>query len=382
MFSSLVTKSITDGNVSYLEKFPKSLLNSEETACVNYVVEYWRTYSAVITEERFKASPFSHFWNTYLTTSPFEDVYQLSLETKINSYALSKFRKIEEKLAEGGDVSYHDIASLANEIVSFNTDDYDDINNFDRNQLYDNTRLTLYDFGFETLDKATGKIAPGDFVIIAARPEVGKTWLLSHFVARHYQKGKRVLFVSAEMTNNQLVQRLDAMNVGFNSAVFRSGDKTELEKHKESAINFYQNEGTGNIIMPKIGMIYLSSIISAIDTHKPDIVCIDSVYLMRSETGALDWRKHEEITNGLKQTARHKNVPIVVSTQMGRNTSSNLDGIAKSDTYSQDADTVIVLEKEGGDIIAHPIKTRHGTGTALVQLRVNWNTSNIKEIEI
>lgn len=86
------------------------------------------------------------------------------------------------------------------------------------------TEVTGVPSGFETLDRMTGGFQPGDFIIIAARPSMGKTAFslnIAHHVA--VQLKKVVAYFSLEMSQEALLYRLLALESGLNVKKFVRG---------------------------------------------------------------------------------------------------------------------------------------------------------------
>jgi replicative DNA helicase len=97
--------------------------------------------------------------------------------------------------------------------------------------------ITGTDIGFNNINKVTNGFQPGDLIILAARPSVGKTAMGLNFILRAAKKIKqqgkdqtdKVIIFSLEMAKEQLYQRLISMETGVNSSKLRSGQLKELD---------------------------------------------------------------------------------------------------------------------------------------------------------
>ena len=82
--------------------------------------------------------------------------------------------------------------------------------------------------GFRDLDRITGGLQPSDFVVVAARPSMGKTSLclnIAQYVA--VNEGKPVALFSLEMSKEQLVQRLLSVEARISGQKLRTGSLDE-----------------------------------------------------------------------------------------------------------------------------------------------------------
>ena len=105
--------------------------------------------------------------------------------------------------------------------------------------------LTGLPTGFRELDKNTGGFQPGDLVILAARPSMGKTALALN-IARNtaVDHGKRVAVFSLEMTTRALVLRMLSAEARVDSSAFRSGF-IPTKSYEELAAESDRNESSG-----------------------------------------------------------------------------------------------------------------------------------------
>lgn len=175
--------------------------------------------------------------------------------------------------------------------------------------------------GFRDLDELTGGLQKSDLIILAARPSVGKTSLimsLAYNVATLHQ-GTVGIF-SLEMSRDQLVQRLIAMDTGIDTHRLRTGQIRERELQ---------------VVMEAMGRLASTPIyiedtpgLSIMDVRSKarrlqsqtgvDLLVIDYLQLMAGRRTDNRVQEVSEISRGLKALAREINVPVVALSQLSR----------------------------------------------------------------
>lgn len=137
--------------------------------------------------------------------------------------------------------------------------------------------------------------------------------------------GYRVLFLTTEMSEEQIEDRVEAMLVkmmlgeDFNYGRFKSGTLTQ---HEEEA--YFELLEQKSHLEPMIieTATDVSNVSAKVEQYNPDIVFIDSVYLMEDEQGAKDdWLRVTHITRGLKALAKRKKLPVCINSQADSTTS-------------------------------------------------------------
>jgi replicative DNA helicase len=186
--------------------------------------------------------------------------------------------------------------------------------------------------GFTYLDRLLGGLQKSDLVILAARPSMGKTSLalnVAQNAAKRYHA--RVAVFSLEMSNEQLVQRLLAMETGIDSHRLRLGQVHEDEwPILLEAANLLANTAifiddtpaaTVGEIRTKCRRLYAE--------HGLDMVLIDYMQLMSGQSGGgRDANRQQEISyisRSLKALARELNVPVIALSQLSRAVESRSD---------------------------------------------------------
>ncbi len=238
--------------------------------------------------------------------------------------------------------------------------------------------------GFVDLDKLLNGFQPSDFIIIAARPGMGKTaFLLSVAKTAAQVHKKRVALFSLEMANEQLVQRLLAQETGIDSQRLRTGaiEPNEWEKIS-SAVKAL---GHAQIFLddtPAITPIQLRTKCRRLHMeYGLDLIMIDYLQLMSSGTRSENRvQEVSQISRNLKALARELNVPVVAAAQLSRAVEQRgdkipmLSDLRESGSLEQDADVVMFIYR---DEVYNKESDRAGLADIIVAKHRNGPTGRI-----
>ncbi len=212
--------------------------------------------------------------------------------------------------------------------------------------------------GFTDLDYKTSGFQNSDLILVAARPSMGKTALvlnIAEYMA--FKQNKAVAIFSLEMSKQQLMNRLFAMESRVNSQSLRTGDLKDEDWGKliESAGVI----GDSKLIIDDTPGITVRELRSKCRKYKLehglDIVMIDYLQLMSGGGGrSSDSRQQEisDISRSLKALARELNVPVVALSQLSRAVESRTDhrpmlsDLRESGAIEQDADMVMFIYRD------------------------------------
>jgi replicative DNA helicase len=207
--------------------------------------------------------------------------------------------------------------------------------------------------GFSDLDQLTSGFQNSEFIVIGARPSVGKTALALTMAANMAIHNKfPVGFFTLEMSSMALMQRMLASEARIRSNSLRSGFLKPSDFHKltEAASKIYEAplyiEDT-----PSLRLLDLRALARRMrHQFNVSIIFIDYLTLITSENREL--ARHEqiaEISRSLKALARELDVPVVALSQVRRETEGKQPSLAdlrESGSIEQDADVVIFLHRE------------------------------------
>ena len=210
--------------------------------------------------------------------------------------------------------------------------------------------------GFKDLDTYTAGFQPSDYIIIGARPSMGKTaFVLSIAANIALKQDKAVAIFSLEMSKESLVNRLFAIDAWIDAQDIRTGSlrDDEWEKLSMSA----EKIGNSKMIIDDTPGISITEFRSKARKYKMDydiqLIAIDYIQLMT--TGRrVENRQQEiaEISRNIKSVARELNIPIVVLSQLNRAASDRagnkpvMSDIRESGAIEQDADVIMFLHRE------------------------------------
>ena len=211
--------------------------------------------------------------------------------------------------------------------------------------------------GFIDLDYKTSGLQPSDLVLIAARPSMGKTAFVLNMV-QHIAMKKELpcMIFSLEMSSEQLVQRMLAMETGIDSQKLRTGNLNDNDW--DPLIRGIVDVSDSKIIIddtPGISVGELRSKCRKVKLEKGlSIVIIDYLQLMTGSSKRSENRQQEisEISRSLKALAREIKAPVVALSQLSRACETRpdhrpmLSDLRESGAIEQDADIVMFLYRD------------------------------------
>ncbi len=232
--------------------------------------------------------------------------------------------------------------------------------------------------GFTDLDYKTSGMQPSDLVLIAARPSMGKTAFALN-IAQHmaFKNNITVAFFSLEMSKEQLVNRLLAMESRVDSQNMRTGNLKD-----EDWIQLAEGAdiiGRSHLIIDDTPGISVSELRSKCRKfkleHNLGIVFIDYLQLMAGSSKN-DSRQQEisEISRSLKAIARELNVPVIALSQLSRAVEQRpdhrpmLSDLRESGAIEQDADVVMFIYR---DEYYHKDSEKKGTAEIIIAKQRN-----------
>ena len=204
--------------------------------------------------------------------------------------------------------------------------------------------------GLAKLDRYTGGLLPGDLIIVAGRPSMGKTSLCLSMALSAAKAGHKVAIFSLEMSKSQLVQRMIAMEGQVNLFRLRTG---QLQAHRHADVS---------TTMGKLADLPIhiddSTDISSLGIRSKcrcvrglGLVVVDYLQLMEGEGKSL----REQVgnnTRALKKLAKGLEIPVVLLSQLSRANEAmgsvrtpRLSDLKESGNIEQDADVVLFAHR-------------------------------------
>ena len=185
--------------------------------------------------------------------------------------------------------------------------------------------------GFIDLDYKLSGFQPSDFILIAARPSMGKTaFVLNIAQYMAFKKNKAVAIFSLEMSKEQLVNRLFSLESQVDAQSLRTGNMKDSDWEK--LIEGAGIIGQSKLIIDDTPGISISELRSKCRKYKLehglDIIIIDYLQLMTGSVGRSSESRQQEVSDisrQLKGLARELNVPVVSLSQLSRAVESRPD---------------------------------------------------------
>ncbi|MBI4397964.1 MAG: replicative DNA helicase [Candidatus Omnitrophica bacterium] len=285
--------------------------------------------------------------------------------------------KAERKIFE---ISQH---KIENKFISLSEIIRDSIETID--QLYQKKEhVTGLATGFHEFDIKTAGLQPSDLVVVAGRPSMGKSALVTgicEYVGVNLRKG--VAFFSLEMSKEQLVQRMLCSHAKVDAQKVKTGYLSHQDwpkltnaagKLSEAPI-FIDDSPALSVLEVRAKARRLKS------QHDIQLVVVDYLQLMQADRRS-DSRQQEisEISRSLKALARELKVPVIAISQLSRavesrtGTRPQLSDLRESGAIEQDADVVVLLFREE---YYNPTEENKNRAEAIIAKQRNGPTGTI-----
>lgn len=213
--------------------------------------------------------------------------------------------------------------------------------------------------GFVELDKMLTGMEPGDNIVVAARPSMGKTAFalnIANYVAYKYRDKGPCVFFSLEMEGKQLLHRLIAMNAKINLHNIRSGNIGGEDWDKIADIVAFMSYY--NLIIddtPGLTAFDIEQKLTQIVAKhgKPSLVLIDYLQFILPQKKSMS--EIEAVTynsRAVKNIAKKFDTPVILLSQLNRGVESRQDkrpqlsDLRQSGAIEQDADVVMFLYRD------------------------------------
>lgn len=264
------------------------------------------------------------------------------------------------------------------------------------NKIKSRTDEDRIDSGYKRLDSLTGGFNPGELIIIAGRPGMGKTAFALNLFRNIAEQRICVAFFSFEMSSEQICFRLLAMETGVPIFRLRNGSVRNSEvPDVEDATKYLEKLPMYLDDRPGCTCSRLKSAIKKLSRgEKVRFVIIDYLHLMKSSFKVQDRVKEiSDISASLKNLAMELKIPVIALSQLSRNVEMRedkrprLSDLRDSGTIEQDADKVIFLyrqeyykrDDEGG--VADVILDKNRSGeVGMSRMRFYKDTGKFVEI--
>ncbi len=207
--------------------------------------------------------------------------------------------------------------------------------------------------GFKKLDEMTNGFQPSEYIIIGARPSMGKT-AMALSMLHHMSVENKVCsaFFSLEMAQSTLMQRLLSQDARVRADLIRSGFlKKEQVSHLMHSAGRLHETSMYIVDTPNMKLLDLRAMARLLRfQYHVEIIFIDYIGLIQSENPSI--ARHEqmaEVSRSLKSLARELEIPVVVLSQVARvaeQKEPTLADLRETGSIEQDADVVMFIHRE------------------------------------
>jgi replicative DNA helicase len=249
------------------------------------------------------------------------------------------------------------------------------------------TSLTGTPSGFEDLDEVTGGFQPGNLIIIAARPSMGKSALVCNIAENaslHPKRPTSVALFSLEMAEAELAQRFVASQAMIKGEEFSKG---RIAENRWPKILKASERLAGAPLWvddsSDVGLLEIRAKARRLHSEKKlGLIIIDYLQLMRTDS-RYDSRVTAigELSRGLKVLARELEVPVIALSQLSRAVETRspkipqLSDLRESGNLEQDADLVMFIYRD--EYYEKENSERPGEADLLIAKHRNGATGNV-----
>lgn len=210
--------------------------------------------------------------------------------------------------------------------------------------------------GISKLDSVTNGWKPGQLIILAARPAMGKSAMMLHFAKSAALSGIPVVIFSLEMGNESLGDRIIQSTCDIDSARFKSGNLTNTEEDLlwQGVNNLFSLPIT-TIDASNVNMLKIKMICRNLQRKgKCGLVLIDYLQLIDMRSQNKTYNREQEVSQtsrAAKIMAKELDIPIILLSQLSRQVEGRSDkmpmlsDLRESGAIEQDADIVIFIHR-------------------------------------
>lgn len=235
--------------------------------------------------------------------------------------------------------------------------------------------------GFKELDRIIGGWDRNEeLATIAARPGVGKSWVLLKCAVAALEQGLRVGIYSGEMSERKVGYRFDTLVSHISNYSITKGVDTVQNEYKMYIDSLKEKfKGTIKVITPNsiCGAAGVNALRAFIESENLDILFVDQHSLLEDDRRAKNpVDRAANISRDLKNLQVLKKIPIVAVSQQNRTDASNgatTSNIAQSDRIAQDSTIVIFLEQKDGVMTFSLVKSRDSETNKQLKYAVDLN---------
>lgn len=355
----LLRSVVDSGDYSKLASIDRSLLQDDEIPLLDDILTHYSTYGVLPSVEAlaikgFQLPPAPESFSFYYDRLKERSLYAIVLEgiNNANHYlrlndirqAATSYLETAKKLA---DPSCKDDSVLLEHAADYVRKDYSA-------QLACPKRRIS--FGWDAVDHATGGMRGGNLYVMAGRPSTGKSYLSMYTAIRASEAGNKVLYITMELSLEEITRRWLSVMAGINPRSFAQGqlDLWSVQRLDEALDSI---QSSGNVYLMSGDLRKTTSDVGAqVQKHSPDLIVVDAAYFLTSSRATQRMSRWESLTavmEDLKSISLSFDRPVLITVQLNREHRKGFKKdvdtavIAGTDAIGQIASVIISLTVPG-----------------------------------
>lgn len=234
--------------------------------------------------------------------------------------------------------------------------------------------------GFKELDEIIGGWdRQEELATIAARTNMGKSWVLLKCAVAALEQGLKVGIYSGEMSARKVGYRVDTLLSHIPNRGLVKGDRQYQNEYKAYLDTLNKYKGELKVLTPNDigGPAGVNALRAFIEKYSLDILCIDQHSLLEDDRKAKNpVEKAANISKDLKNLQVLKKIPILAVSQQNRTSTENgitTEHIAQSDRIAQDSTIIIFFEQKDNIMTMHLVKSRDSENNKHINYALDLN---------
>lgn len=234
--------------------------------------------------------------------------------------------------------------------------------------------------GFKELDEIIGGWdRQEELATIAARTNMGKSWVLLKCATAALEQGLKVGIYSGEMSARKVGYRVDTILSHIPNRGLVKGDRQYQNQYKAYLDSLGKYQGELKVLTPNDigGPAGVNALRAFIEKYNLDILCIDQHSLLEDDRKAKNpVEKASNISKDLKNLQVLKKIPILAVSQQNRTSTENgisTEHIAQSDRIAQDSTIIIFFEQKDNIMTMHLVKSRDSENNKHINYALDLN---------
>ncbi len=224
---------------------------------------------------------------------------------------------------------------------------------------------------------------PGNLIGIVGRLGSGKSSLAEYLACQSYLSGKRILFLSPEMSVEEINYRWDTFLGKMKGYTFLNSDlplgNVDLKEYKKWLHEVSERKDWMTLDSASGKRFNLGNITALVNEFSPDLLVVDGVALIDAP-GEQSWMKLMNVSYGLKSIAQNSKIVIIATSQANRSAKDDMPTVAQvafGDAFMQSVDYAIMIQKDvNNELVRYITIPKRRTGKAInkpVQVKFDIN---------